>query len=159
MKHAFKLPDVGEGIAEAEVVEYLVQKGDKVKADQPVVKIETDKAVVELPAPVTGVVVEIPFKPGDSVRVGETLLVIETEAEEAKEAEKLKEEEKPKAEEKKKEEKPPKEEEKKPPRRKSRLRKRRSSPPKPKRGLQRASVGHSSHEEGSQRAQSRYHRS
>lgn len=109
MKHAFKLPDVGEGIAEAEIVEYLVQKGDTVKADQPVVKIETDKAVVDLPAPVTGVVVEIPFKPGDSVRVGETLLVIETEAEEAKEAEK------PKEAEKKKEEKPPKEEEKKPP--------------------------------------------
>lgn len=109
MKHAFKLPDVGEGIAEAEIVEYLVQKGDTVKADQPVVKIETDKAVVDLPAPVTGVVVEIPFKPGDSVRVGETLLVIETEAEEAKEAEK------PIEAEKKKEEKPLKEEEKKPP--------------------------------------------
>jgi pyruvate dehydrogenase complex dihydrolipoamide acetyltransferase long form len=86
MKHVFKLPDVGEGIAEAEIVEYLVQKGDKVKADQPVVKIETDKAVVELPAPVTGVVVEIPFKPGDSVRVGETLLVIDTETAEAEAA-------------------------------------------------------------------------
>jgi pyruvate dehydrogenase complex dihydrolipoamide acetyltransferase long form len=108
MKQAFKLPDVGEGIAEAEIVEYLVQKGDKVKADQPVVKIETDKAVVELPAPVTGVVVEIPFKPGDSVRVGETLLVIETEAAEAEEPAKAKEEEK------KKEEKPSKEEEKPP---------------------------------------------
>lgn len=108
MKHAFKLPDVGEGIAEAEIVEYLVQKGDKVKADQPVVKIETDKAVVDLPAPVTGTVVDIPFKPGDSVRVGETLLVIETEAAEDKEAEK------PKEEEKKKEEKPSKEEEKPP---------------------------------------------
>ncbi|MBI5252582.1 MAG: biotin/lipoyl-binding protein, partial [Desulfomonile tiedjei] len=83
MKHAFKLPDVGEGIAEAEIVEYLVKAGDQVKADQPVVRIETDKAVVELPSPVSGVVVEIPHKPGDSVRVGETLLVIETEAAEA----------------------------------------------------------------------------
>ncbi len=87
MKHVFKLPDVGEGIAEAEIVEYLVQAGDRVKADQPVVRIETDKAVVELPSPVGGVVVEIPQKPGDSVRVGEALLVIETEAEAAQAAE------------------------------------------------------------------------
>jgi pyruvate/2-oxoglutarate dehydrogenase complex dihydrolipoamide acyltransferase (E2) component len=58
MREVFRLPDVGEGIAEAEIVEYLVKVGDQVKADQPVVRIETDKAVVELPAPVTGKVVE-----------------------------------------------------------------------------------------------------
>lgn len=86
MKHVFKLPDVGEGIAEAEIVEYLVRVGDRVKADQPVVRIETDKAVVELPSPATGVIAEIPHKPGDSVRVGETLLIIETEAAEVAEA-------------------------------------------------------------------------
>jgi len=82
MKHVFRLPDVGEGIAEAEIVEYLVKVGDKVKADEPVIKIETDKAVVELPCPVSGVVAEIPFKPGDTAHVGDSLLVIETEAEE-----------------------------------------------------------------------------
>jgi pyruvate dehydrogenase E2 component (dihydrolipoyllysine-residue acetyltransferase) len=81
MRHVFRLPDVGEGIAEAEIVEYLVKVGDKVKADQPVVKIETDKAVVELPCPVGGVVEEIHFKPGDTAHVGDSLLVIETEAE------------------------------------------------------------------------------
>jgi len=81
MRHVFRLPDVGEGIAEAEIVEYLVKVGDKVKADQPVIKIETDKAVVELPCPVSGVVAEIPFKPGDTAHVGDSLLVIETEAE------------------------------------------------------------------------------
>lgn len=83
MKKVFKLPDVGEGIAEAEIVEYLVRVGDQVKADQPAVRIETDKAVVELPAPYSGVVVEIPHNAGDTVSVGDTLLVIETEAEAA----------------------------------------------------------------------------
>lgn len=96
MRHVFKLPDVGEGIAEAEIVEYLVKVGDQVKADQPVVRIETDKAVVDLPAPYGGTVVEIPHSPGDTVRVGETLLVIETEAEAAApEVKKPSEEEKP----------------------------------------------------------------
>ncbi len=80
MRQVFKLPDVGEGIAEAEIVEYLVQVGDTVKADQPVVRVETDKAVVELPSPFTGTVVEIPHKPGDAVRVGQPLMVMETEA-------------------------------------------------------------------------------
>jgi pyruvate dehydrogenase complex dihydrolipoamide acetyltransferase long form len=83
MKKVFKLPDVGEGIAEAEIVEYLVKVGDQIKADQPAVRIETDKAVVELPAPYSGIVVEIPHNAGDTVSVGETLLVIETEAEAA----------------------------------------------------------------------------
>ena len=81
MREVFRLPDVGEGIAEAEIVEYLVKVGDNVKADQPVVRIETDKAVVELPAPVTGKVVEIPNEPGSTVQVGDPLLIFETEAE------------------------------------------------------------------------------
>jgi pyruvate dehydrogenase E2 component (dihydrolipoamide acetyltransferase) len=81
MRKVFRLPDVGEGIAEAEIVEYLVEVGQEVKADQPVVRVETDKAVVELPAPVTGTIAEIPHSPGDTVQVGDPLLVIETEAE------------------------------------------------------------------------------
>ena len=88
MKKEFKLPDVGEGIAEAEIVEYLVEVGDKVKADQMVVRVETDKAVVELPSPFSGAVAEIPHKPGDTVSVGDTLLVIETEEGEAAEEKK-----------------------------------------------------------------------
>jgi pyruvate/2-oxoglutarate dehydrogenase complex dihydrolipoamide acyltransferase (E2) component len=79
MRYVFRLPDVGEGIAQADIVEYLVKPRDTVKADQPVVRIETDKAVVELPSPVSGTVVEMPFKPGDSVSVGDPLLIIETE--------------------------------------------------------------------------------
>lgn len=81
MRYVYRLPDVGEGIAQAEIVEYLVKPGDKVEADQTVLRIETDKAVVDLPAPVTGTIVEIPFKPGDTANVGDPLLVIETEAE------------------------------------------------------------------------------
>ena len=115
MKKVFKLPDVGEGIAEAEIVEYLVEVGDKVKADQMVVRVETDKAVVELPSPFSGTVAEIPHKPGDTVSVGDALLVIETEEGAAAEEKKKKpeREEKPErapAEEKKKPERAEKEE-------------------------------------------------
>lgn len=76
----FKLPDVGEGIAEAEVVRWLIRVGDRVEADQPVVEIQTDKAVVELPAPVAGRVTEIRWREGDMVPVGEVLLVIAEES-------------------------------------------------------------------------------
>ncbi|MFH0821465.1 MAG: dihydrolipoamide acetyltransferase family protein, partial [Pseudomonadota bacterium] len=79
MRHVFRFPDVGEGIAEAEIVEYLVNVGDVVKADQPVVRVETDKAVVELPSPVAGRVLEIPHKPGAVIKVGEPLLILEAE--------------------------------------------------------------------------------
>jgi len=80
MRFVFRLPDVGEGIVQAEIIEYLVKVGEMVQEDQPVVRIETDKAVVELPSPVTGKVVEIPLDAGGMVRVGEPVLIIETEA-------------------------------------------------------------------------------
>lgn len=78
----FRLPDVGEGMAEAEVVRWLVQVGDRVELDQPVVEMQTDKAVVELPAPAAGRVTEIRWREGDAVPVGEVLLVIVDESEE-----------------------------------------------------------------------------
>jgi len=81
MRQVFRLPDIGEGIAQAEILEYLVKVGDSVKADQPIVRIETDKAVVELPAPFTGRVVEIPYGPGDTINVGDPLIIIETDGE------------------------------------------------------------------------------
>ena len=86
MRKEFKLPDVGEGISEAEIVEYLVKEGDEVRADQPAVRVETDKAVVELPCPYSGKVVEISHEPGDTVEVGQILLIVDTEGEAAKEA-------------------------------------------------------------------------
>ena len=54
----FRLPDIGEGLAEAEVAKWLVSVGESVNEDQPVVEMMTDKATVELPSPGTGVVVE-----------------------------------------------------------------------------------------------------
>ena len=81
MRYVFRLPDVGEGIHEAEIVAYLVKPGDEVKADQEIIKVETDKAVVALPAPADGRILEIPAKPGDIVEVGDPVIVIETEKE------------------------------------------------------------------------------
>jgi len=81
MRYIFRLPDVGEGIHEAEIVGYEVNVGDEVQADQVVIKVETDKAVVTLPTPVPGKVAEMPHEPGDLVRVGDPLIIIETEAE------------------------------------------------------------------------------
>ena len=73
----YKLADVGEGIAEAEVIEWLVDVGDTVKEDQPVVVVETDKSQIEIPAPVTGVVKSLGAKVGDVLAVGSNLMQIE----------------------------------------------------------------------------------
>jgi pyruvate dehydrogenase E2 component (dihydrolipoamide acetyltransferase) len=76
----FKLPDVGEGLAEAEVARWLVKVGDRVTEDQPVVEMMTDKASVELPSSADGVVVETRAEEGQIVRVGSVLYVLETES-------------------------------------------------------------------------------
>ena len=73
----YKLADVGEGIAEAEVIEWLVAVGDTVKEDQPVVVVETDKSQIEIPAPVTGIVKSLGAKVGDVLAVGSNLMQIE----------------------------------------------------------------------------------
>jgi len=70
----FRLPDVGEGVHEGELIEWLVEPGDPVTEDQPVAKVETDKALVDVPAPVDGSVRELHWAPGDVVPVGEVLL-------------------------------------------------------------------------------------
>src|SRR3990167_986252 len=72
----FKLPDVGEGIKEGEIVKWLVKKGDKVKEDQVLGQIETDKAVVDIPSPRSGTILEIKVKEGETVKVGQTLVII-----------------------------------------------------------------------------------
>ncbi len=76
----FRLPDIGEGLAEAEVAKWLVATGDRVTEDQPVVEMTTDKATVELPSPGAGVVVEQRAAEGDVVKTGAVLYVIETDA-------------------------------------------------------------------------------
>jgi pyruvate dehydrogenase E2 component (dihydrolipoamide acetyltransferase) len=73
----FKLPDLGEGMQEAEVVEWLVKAGDTIKLDQTMLKVETDKAVVEIPSPVAGRVAEIRVQDGQVAKVGDVLIVFE----------------------------------------------------------------------------------
>lgn len=75
----FKLPDVGEGLHEAEILEWLVQPGDRVTLDQPIVDIQTDKATVQIPAPSAGVIREIRAAVGKLARVGDVLVVIDPE--------------------------------------------------------------------------------
>lgn len=76
MAHEFRLPDIGEGLTEAEIVRWLVGVGDEVESDQPIVEVETDKAVVEIPSPLAGVIVSLGGVEGDVVEVGEVLVAI-----------------------------------------------------------------------------------
>jgi pyruvate dehydrogenase E2 component (dihydrolipoamide acetyltransferase) len=78
-RYEFRLPDIGEGLAEAEVAKWLVSVGDQVTEDQPVVEMMTDKAAVELPSPGTGVIVERRAAEGDVVKTGAVLYVLETD--------------------------------------------------------------------------------
>ena len=81
MIQVFRLPDLGEGIHEGEVIAVLVAVGDRVHEDQPILEIETDKARVEIPSPVSGMVKEISVKPGDIVKVGSALMAFDDGAE------------------------------------------------------------------------------
>jgi len=82
-QYVFKLPDVGEGTAEAEIVAWHVRVGDVVKEDDPLVDVMTDKATVEMTAPVSGKVVSIHGEPGDMAPVGGPIAVFETDGGEA----------------------------------------------------------------------------
>jgi pyruvate dehydrogenase E2 component (dihydrolipoamide acetyltransferase) len=72
----FRLPDIGEGLTEAEIVRWLVAVGDRITADQPIVEVETDKAVVEIPSPYAGVVVSLGGAEGDVIEVGAILITV-----------------------------------------------------------------------------------
>jgi pyruvate dehydrogenase E2 component (dihydrolipoamide acetyltransferase) len=72
----FRFPDVGEGIHEGEIVRWLVHEGDQVRPDQPLVEVETDKAVVEIPAPRAGTILRLAVGEGEKIQVGEVLVVI-----------------------------------------------------------------------------------
>ncbi|HEX6946367.1 MAG TPA: dihydrolipoamide acetyltransferase family protein [Acidimicrobiia bacterium] len=76
MAREFRLPDIGEGLTEAEIVRWLVPVGGYVEQDQPVVELETDKAVVEIPSPFAGVVLSHGAAEGETVAVGSVLVVI-----------------------------------------------------------------------------------
>ncbi|MFC6731444.1 2-oxo acid dehydrogenase subunit E2 [Haladaptatus sp. DYSN1] len=87
MVYEFKLPDVGEGLTEAEIVNWLVSEGDEVTEDMPVAEAETDKAVVEIPSPVNGTVKEILAEAGEMVPVGNVIITFNVEGEEPAEEE------------------------------------------------------------------------
>lgn len=80
-KFTFNMPDVGEGVAEAEVVEWHVKVGDRVEEDQHLVDVMTDKATIDIESPVAGVVTQLAGEVGDTIAIGAMLLVIETEGE------------------------------------------------------------------------------
>lgn len=83
---SFRLPDIGEGIAEAEIVGWHVKVGDRVEEDQPIADMMTDKATVEMESPVAGVVVRLAGDPGQQIAIGSMLVEIETEGEDASSA-------------------------------------------------------------------------
>jgi 2-oxoisovalerate dehydrogenase E2 component (dihydrolipoyl transacylase) len=78
-RYIFKLPDVGEGIAESEIAEWRVKVGDVVKEDQPLVDMLTDKASVEISSPVSGTIIELCGNAGDMAAVGGPLVILEVE--------------------------------------------------------------------------------
>ncbi|MEA3165710.1 MAG: hypothetical protein QOJ26_576, partial [Thermoplasmata archaeon] len=73
----FKLPDIGEGIQEGEIVRWIKKEGDQVKEDEPVVEVMTDKATVELTSPRKGKLVRCHFQEGDVAKVGQVILEID----------------------------------------------------------------------------------
>jgi 2-oxoisovalerate dehydrogenase E2 component (dihydrolipoyl transacylase) len=76
-RYAFQLPDLGEGTVSAEIVNWLVKPGDQVNEGQPIAEMSTEKAVVELPSPVTGKVISLAGAPGDEIAVGAELIAFE----------------------------------------------------------------------------------
>src|SRR4051812_14210212 len=79
MTYEFKLPDIGEGVVEGEVVRWLVKEGDSLREDQPMVEIMTDKATVEIPAPRAGRVAKRMYAEGQLCPVGKVLITIDLE--------------------------------------------------------------------------------
>jgi 2-oxoisovalerate dehydrogenase E2 component (dihydrolipoyl transacylase) len=95
-KFIFKLPDIGEGIAEAEIVAWHIAVGDRIEEDQPIADMMTDKATVEMESPVSGTVVAVAGEAGDVVAIGSMLVEIETEGGEIEPAKHVKEADVPK---------------------------------------------------------------
>jgi 2-oxoisovalerate dehydrogenase E2 component (dihydrolipoyl transacylase) len=77
VRHEITMPDIGEGVTEAEITEWLVNTGDLVREDDPLVAVMTDKATVEIPSPVDGRIVSIFGALGEVIAVGETIIILE----------------------------------------------------------------------------------
>ncbi|MDY6789244.1 MAG: 2-oxo acid dehydrogenase subunit E2 [Candidatus Nanohaloarchaea archaeon] len=83
MAEEFKFPDVGEGVTEGKLIEWLVSEGDKISEDQSIAEVETDKAVVEVPSPHDGTVLKLHAEEGETIKVGNVIATIGEEGEEA----------------------------------------------------------------------------
>ena len=77
MAYDLRLPDIGEGVSEGEILKWMAKEGDQIKEDQPIVEVMTDKVNVQIPAPRTGKVLKILVKEGDIAKVGQTIMVID----------------------------------------------------------------------------------
>ena len=75
MSTDMKLPELGENIEGGDVLRVMVKPGDAIKKDQPVLELETDKATIEVPSSADGVVKEVKIKPGEKVKVGQTIFI------------------------------------------------------------------------------------
>ncbi|WP_347402983.1 dihydrolipoamide acetyltransferase family protein [Protofrankia symbiont of Coriaria ruscifolia] len=82
-REQFRLPDLGEGLPDAEIVRWLVEVGERVTVNQPIVEVETAKALVDMPSPFAGVLTTRHAEPGDTVEVGQPLMTIDTGADTA----------------------------------------------------------------------------
>src|ERR1700731_1209815 len=79
MQYEFRLPDLGEGVTEGEITEWLIEVGQEVREDEPMVEVETDKATVEIACPVDGVVAVLHAAAGERLAVGSPLVTFEEE--------------------------------------------------------------------------------
>ncbi|PIN74919.1 hypothetical protein COV18_05280 [Candidatus Woesearchaeota archaeon CG10_big_fil_rev_8_21_14_0_10_37_12] len=92
MPYEFRLPDLGEGIAEGELIKWLVKQGQTVKEHEPIAELETDKAVVNVPSPKSGTILNLNVSPGEKIQVGDVLCVIGEKGESVKAVKRTKEE-------------------------------------------------------------------
>ena len=83
MSFIFKLPDVGEGINEGEIVQWFVKEGDSIAEDAPMLEIQNDKLIQEIPSPKSGVIKKILVQPGTVAVVGDALIEIEVQGAES----------------------------------------------------------------------------
>lgn len=77
MTYELRLPDIGEGVAEGEILKWMAKEGDMIKEDQPILEVMTDKVNVQIPAPRSGRIEKILVKEGDVAKVGQTIMVID----------------------------------------------------------------------------------
>ncbi|MDZ7626699.1 MAG: biotin/lipoyl-containing protein [Ignavibacteriaceae bacterium] len=77
MATEFKLPELGENIESADIINVLVKVGDVVEKEQSIIEIETDKATIEVPSNISGKITEVLVKQGDSVKVGQTIIKVD----------------------------------------------------------------------------------